>query len=211
MEDASHDGTLGLAQKVACEDDRIVIRSNGDRLGALANIIRGFQALSCQPEDVCLVLDGDDWLGNRKALEWLWNVYRDGKIQLTYGQFRVLSDGRLGQALPFPDEVRQARSYRKYNGPVGFGQLRTFRHKLWSRVDEEDLIDPETGKPWEMAWDVAMMLPMLEMCGPGAIVCMKKVLYTYNDMNPLSDFRTDGRKQLELEGRIRARPSYVGR
>ena len=103
--------------------------------------------------------------------------------------------------------MKARRAYRQHEWIAT--HLRTFRAQLWQRIRREHLNDPQTGLPWEMAWDVAMMVPMLEMCAPGEIRFIPEILYVYNEGNPISDHRKDVTKQRDMHQRILALPSYA--
>ncbi len=210
IDDHSEDQTTKfIDREIRGAEDRFRVWSNDKRVGALANIQKAIQLHSPKPEDVIVTLDGDDWLTHSGVLTMLNQIYDGTPVRLTYGQFRVLSDGRLGQCREFPDDVKRDRSYRTYKGKVGASHLRTFRYELWRKIRSDDLIDPETGAHWNMAWDVAMLLPMMEMCSPEEIRCVAEVLYQYNDRNPLNDHKVDAGQQTRSDQRIRALPAYM--
>jgi hypothetical protein len=58
-----------------------------------------------------------------------------------------------------------------------------------------------------MAWDQAIMFPMLEMSGHRARF-ISEVLYIYNAANPISDHKLDRELQRNLETAIRAQRRY---
>ena len=45
------------------------------------------------------------------------------------------------------------------------------------------------GRYFATAWDLAFMLPMLEMAGPEHIRIVEEMVYVYNNSNPISDHR----------------------
>lgn len=207
VDDRSTDGTWEMVQRVAGSDDRFDLVQNPRRQGALANIIQAIDRHAPDLKDVIVTVDGDDWLAHERVLERLLAVYRDPRVQLTYGQFRQQMSGHVGWCREFPPEVKAARSYRVYDWIAT--HLRTFRYGLWRQIRRRDLNDSQTGKPWEMAWDVAMMMPMLEMCEPDQAVFIPEVLYAYNDLNPINDHKVDAGKQRDMHRRILALPSYA--
>ena len=58
-----------------------------------------------------------------------------------------------------------------------------------------------------MAWDQAIMFPMLEMSGHRAKF-ISEVLYIYNAANPISDCKVDRESQRSLETIIRMQKRY---
>jgi hypothetical protein len=70
----------------------------------------------------------------------------------------------------------------------------------------EDLISP-CGGFYDMAWDQAIMFPMLEMSGHRAKF-ISEVLYIYNAANPINDYKVDRSSQRSLETVIRMQKRY---
>ncbi len=205
VDDASTDGTGRIIERFKLWD-RITLIRRGERIGALANIALGIEALTVNDDEVIVTVDGDDWLADEKVFARLAEVYESGEVQMTYGQFRD-TQGNLGWAKAYDKHIIENRRYRFFG--MLATHLRTFRRKLWKNIRRQDLLDPQTGKPWEMAWDVAFMVPMLEMCRPEQIRCMApEVLYIYNMNNPQSDHVKDRAKQKDCDDRIRALPKY---
>lgn len=207
VDDCSTDGTYEAAVAAASGDDRVLVVRNARRQGALANIAHAIDRHSAESKDVVVTVDGDDWLAHERVLERLLDLYRNPRVQLTYGQFRQVGSGHIGWCADYPDDVKMARAYRHHAWIAS--HLRTFRYGLWRRIRRRDLLDPRSGKHWEMAWDVAMMVPMLEMCAPDQVVFIPDVLYSYNDLNPLNDHKVDVGKQRDMHRRILALPSYA--
>jgi glycosyltransferase involved in cell wall biosynthesis len=177
---------------------------NEAHVGAMANIVKGICLLECAPEDVVLVLDGDDWLFNADVLSKLNDVYARGDVDLTYGQYQNYPDGKKGYCRPVSQEVIAKRNYRRARWT--FYQLRTFRHFLWEAVCDEDLRDSK-GEYVSVAYDVAMMFPMLEMVGE-RFKFIEEVLYVYNIANPINDHKMRKKFLHETERYLRQKPKY---
>ena len=58
-----------------------------------------------------------------------------------------------------------------------------------------------------MGWDVAFMMPMLEMSG-FRTRCITDILYVYNNENPINDSKVDVTLQLATDQEIRKKPLY---
>ena len=84
--------------------------------------------------------------------------------------------------------------------------LRTFKHKLWRQIKHEDLKDA-SGNYYEMTYDQAIMLPLLEMAQERAKF-IPEVLYVYNKENPLNVDKIKAKKQFELAQEIRGKQPY---
>ena len=85
--------------------------------------------------------------------------------------------------------------------------LRTFLFGLWDKINEQDLINPETKRFVKAAWDLAFMFPMLEMAGEKAFY-IEDLLYVYNRTNPLNEDKINHNIQIGEEGMIRRKEKY---
>ncbi len=207
VDDHSTDGTGEFVERVVQNDPRFRVVRNPTRRGALANIITGIDLLAPDDDEVIVTVDGDDWLAHPRVFERLVRAYRNPRVQLTYGQFWQRIREQAGWCADYPAEVKRRHSYRSHGWIAS--HLRTFRYRLWRQIHRNHLNDPETGQPWEMAWDVAMMVPMLEMCAPDEFQFIPDILYIYNDDNPINDHKVDAGKQRDMHRRILALPSYA--
>jgi len=152
------------------------------RLGSgLANIVKGIQLSDPYTEDVIVTLDGDDQLADRYVLRYLSEVYKED-IWMTYGQYYPES----GDYNNFCKPVSDTQGYRK-SGKWMTSHLRTFKYWLWRKIDNKDLRDA-SDKYYCVAWDRAFMYPLIEMAGRHCKF-IDKILYIYNDLNPLNDMK----------------------
>ena len=125
-------------------------------------------------EDVIVILDGDDWFPHENVLNELSEEYDNG-AWMTWGQYLPLS----GSPLNFNKPVENTQTYR-HSRKWHTTALRTFKKWLWDKIKVEDL---KVNGKWACgASDRAYMYPMIEMSG-GHGVCMKNVLYIYNDIH----------------------------
>ncbi len=134
---------------------RVVTVRNEIRLGQLANLVRAVEA--CKDDEILVVLNGEDWLAHEWVLSTLNEYYADPDLWLTYGQYCEFPLYKKGVA----------RGYRKsdWNGlreaPFAAGHLKTFYAGLFRKIATDDLAQHGTFFP--AAFDLAFMLPMLEM------------------------------------------------
>ena len=150
-------------------------------------------------------MDGDDWLHNNNVLKIINDVYKKHKCLLTYGNYvrhPVNEYRRLGS---YPPAIIRANRYR-HKGWIA-SHPRTFKYVLWKNIKRADLLDT-SGNFYRMAWDLAMMFPMLEMSG-GRFVNIDKPLYVYNDANPLNDHKINKKYQDQLNKQIRKKKKYT--
>lgn len=182
---------------------------NTKRVGALANIDKTIRD-NCKGHEVVVLLDGDDAF-NPQALRRLEAEYQDPEVWATYGSFVYYPSGDRGFSQELPLEVWKTRSFRQHD--FAFQHLRTFRAELFKRIDQAHLKD-KNGNYFEVAWDLAIMLPIAELCTPddksgkSHMRYISDILYIYNCNNPISDFRTKRDLQIQTDNYIRSLPPY---
>lgn len=205
IDDCSSDATFDLVQQkilASAQSNKVKIIRNSDRKGALANL---YDAIHSCPDDMIIVtLDGDDFLAHNQVLKRVNLAYQDPLVWLTYGQFIEYPRKFLGHNKAIPNELIANRDYRSWE-ILPVTHLRTFYAGLFKRIKKEDLC--YKGEFLPMAWDVAMLIPMLEMAD-GRIEYIPDILYMYNNSNPLSDHRTNNKLQLKLGYMIKSWPPY---
>jgi glycosyltransferase involved in cell wall biosynthesis len=163
VDDASTDGS---AAAVPAGDPRCTLLANPSRIGPVASVRRAV-AERCAPEEVVVVLDGEDRLASPAALATLQEAYAARDAWVTYGQFEH-ADGRRGDAKPFPDAASFARA-RELAGHLG--PPLTFRAGLFRRLAEQDealdcLRRPD-GSFHRHDLEAVLGPPLAELAGPG--------------------------------------------
>lgn len=207
IDDQSTDGTYEIARRFIGSDRRFQLVRNSSRRGALANIILGIKRLRLHPSAIIATVDGDDWLLHSGALSTVLRTYEERpQLRLTYGQFIHAASKAIGFCAPYAPAISTRRIYRRHTWFAS--HLRSFRAELWNKIASADLVDPGTGKPWAMAWDLGMMFPMLEMCRREEIGFIPETIYVYNDVNALNDNRVDPKLQNSIERAIRKMRPY---
>jgi glycosyltransferase involved in cell wall biosynthesis len=203
--DPAGDQTIYKAIKYTA-DSRITVVANNTRMYALPNIIRSIVEQSPSPEDVILTLDADDWCSGPGSLSVVKRYYdRNPEILMTHGSW-----------LPYPLMPVATNNYpysledwvkgvRKVDWRAS--HLRTFKYKVWKCVKDEDLRDVNK-KYFETAWDLAMMMPMLEMCGPNRVKYISERVYTYNQETPFNDGKIRLKEQMDTSKYIANKPAY---
>ena len=205
VDDASTDDTPCLVAEYLAESPeahRVVFHRNEMRVGPLSNTDKAIR--SCDPNEVIVLVDGDDLLAHRQVLTRLNTIYQDPDVWLTWGQFTRFPPGREGFCSPIPSEVVGANAFRDYT--FVSSHLRTFYAALYQRIRLVDVKDID-GQFFMIAGDVAQMFALHEMAGPhGRFVA--EVLYKYNRENPLNDDKLDRAGQVHAELRIRRKARY---
>ena len=213
IDDASTDGTAESANGFINEyevilkrhgfESRTTLVKNKIRMRALANI---YYAVHRFPDDAIVVMvDGDDFLkdGDENIISYIVDVYRDPNVWLTYGTYEPTHK-------PFPifcedvshKNFRTERFFRKH--PWVFSHLRTFYAGLFKKIKKEDLMI--NGEFLPTAYDIAIMTPMLEMSN-GRFKYIDKVLYVYNNDNPICDYKIES--STVLPDYIRSKSPYA--
>lgn len=187
-------------------DERFSVIHNESNRKALKNITEGFDFLKSKDdkESVLAVIDGDDYLFCEFSLKLVDQVYSKTSSALTYGSFVMWPTGELSFDRSFPKEVIENNSYRNYK--FISSHLRTFKSYLWNSINDEDLRDID-GDYFKVGWDVAFMIPMLEMSG-GKFTYIPNILYVYNRWNPISDDVINSQNQMRVDRLIRTKKSY---
>lgn len=205
VDDCSPDKTGELVEKYIADNNlssRIKLIRNETRKGAMRNLYDIIH--SCEDDEIIVTLDGDDWFAHSEVLMKLDSVYSDPNCWMTYGQYQSWPDGNIGCSKQIPPPVTETNNFRR--APWCSSHLRSFYTWLFKKIEEKDLLDPK-GNFYPMAWDLAMMFPMLEMSGPRAKF-LSDILYIYNVENPINDYKINLQLQQGLEMVIRAKPRY---
>ena len=208
INDCSSDRTSEFVKKAVLNRgavDRVTVVDNPVRRKALANFYHGIHEY-VDDEEIVVVLDGDDALAGPHVLSYLNKVYShpQKEIWLTYGQYQEMRSKNRGFCCPYPKDVIRENRFRSYqHGP---SHLRTFYGWLFKKIRKEDLM--KNGNFFAMTYDLAMMFPMLEMARDHFLF-IPRILYSYNDDNPISDHRVNQKLQRATDLYIRSLPRYT--
>lgn len=209
INDASTDKTKQKIEEILAfyADKRFKFINNDFNKKALNNIINGFNYLNSQqdPENILIVVDGDDFLYSNNSLQFVNDVYQKNKdLLLTYGNHIHYPTGSRSNCSKFPDHIIKNREFRNY--PFISSHLRTYKSKLWYNINDNDLRDSDN-QYYKVACDVSFMIPMLEMAGD-RIEFIEEILYCYNRINPLSDDIIQPYEQGRIDLEIRKKKKY---
>lgn len=141
-DDASTDGTYELVKKYIIdngfEQKTTIIRNN---INMMQTYNRYIMYNMCQDDEICCMLDGDDWLVNSDVLSKLNNLYNANDLLISYGQFYYYFDDKIQNLTGFQKyskETIQSLTYRKH--PLFVAQhLRTCVAKLLKTIPPEYL------------------------------------------------------------------------
>ena len=174
--------------------------TNKKNIGPLGNAYQAVikYSTNLREDDIVIILDGDDFFANKETLETLNKFYNKEDCWMTYGSYVNLSDKRRGKfSFPVPKQVIEKNSYRQ--SPWCTSHLRSYKAFLVQKIKIEDLLDNDDGF-YRAAGDLAMMFPLLEMCGPKAKF-VDKILYIWNDCSDLNEHKSKRELQLKCENK----------
>lgn len=200
IDDHSIDGTWDIVSKY----DTCIVRNDTNMVHSLINAYTGLRAFFFDPEDIIVHLDGDDWLADNSVLSYLNEVYQD-EVWLTYGQYAPLSGKYKDYCHPFSEIGVTSETYRK-SGQWTTSHLKTFKKKCWDKINEDDF--KRDGKWLITCGDLAMMYPIIEMAGDKRIRFIDKVLYIYNDLNPMNHMKTYTNESIETAKYLQSKACY---
>ena len=178
---------------------------NDEKCYALKNISDAIDASGADDDDIIILLDGDDWLASGLTLGHLNTHYRDSECWMTYGSYVMHPYGVKGpEPSAYPQDIIDNNTYRKDTWRAS--HLRTFRKKVWDKIDKKDLQDTN-GDFYKMAYDQAIMLPLIEMSGDRCKY-LEDILHVYNKENPLNVDKIKAQEQVKTAKEIRAKKPY---
>lgn len=204
IDDHSNDGTGELVEsylEIHDTEKRVTLIQNPERIGALENIYNA--VWQCNPSEIIVTVDGDDWLPDGNVLQFLNQMYSDPDVWMTYGQYKLFPNEMTGGAEPIPECVISSNSFREY--PWVSTHLRTFYAGLFQKIKKDDFL--HNGAFFPVTWDLAFMFPMLEMAGTHSRF-VSTIVYVYNIATPISDNKLHKALIQELETEIRSRERY---
>lgn len=205
--DPSGDNSHSIASKYSILDERIKLVLNSNREYATSNIIRSIDEQPCQDGDVIVTLDGDDWFSDNKSLSIVKGYYdRYPNLLVSHGSWVSYPDPLArNNNYPYSTEDWQ-KGIRRV--PWRASHLRTFKYKVWKHVNKEDLKGPD-GLYARVAWDLAIMFPMLELSGHSRVIFVPELIYTYNQETPFNDSKMRLMEQMQYADYFAAKPPYM--
>ena len=159
------------------EDQNLQIIRNKERKYKTENFYEIITKL--QNEDIIIVLDNDDKLDNKMAIEKVYKIYQeDNNIEFVYSNFKF-SHGVLGNNMAIP-----SNNWNPYDGAWITSHLTTFKAKRFKKINKLNFLG--NNQEWiKMACDQAVVLPLLysiwQECGNySKVKFINEILYYYN-------------------------------
>lgn len=203
-DDASPDDTVDKVSQVVDKYDawdKFTLIQNDVRKGAMHNIYN--MVHSCQDDEIVVTTDGDDWFTHNKSLQIIGKEYRKD-IWMTYGSYQDVPQNTRGCCKPYSQLEINQNKFRYV--PWRASHPRSFLVSLFKKIPKKEFYDPQ-GNFLDMAWDLAFMLPMLEMSGPRHAY-IHDIIYDYNGMNPIQDHKVNQGRQAQMDRWIRSKPRF---
>jgi len=178
------DSSYEIAKKY--ESKKLRVYKNENREYALSNIHKAISLLNIEDEDIIVLVDLDDWLANRKVLLTIKSYYDNNEnLLVTYGSWKAYpyEFNFPNNSKPYTlDDFKNGVRNTEWKGTA----LRTMKYKIWKELKNKDLRDSD-GEYFRTAWDVAIMMPLLEMAGFDRSQFVKEIVYVYNKITPFND------------------------
>ena len=176
---------------------------DNDNNGACRNHFETLQKIDPKKTNIIIHLDGDDKLIDENTLNYLFQIYQNDDTWATYGNY-VSRQGSICK--PIEKDVPFRISFIKSGWK--WSHLRTFRANLIPFLKKEDMLD-SAGNWFTSAPDVAIFLPILEMCGNDRVKFIDRdfVYYRLHDNNEHSS-KQKLNDQIRCAVEIMHKPSY---
>lgn len=200
-DDMSTDNTVSVIKKTIEGDGRFVLIENKVKMYQPGNYDQVIRGMNIPDEEICVEIDGDDWLPNPNVLDSVNKIYQDENVWMTSGSFKY-HDGRPGFANP-PTNFINIR-----NQTFTLSHMRTWKSWLWKKINVDDLKN-SNGEYWSVAGDLSFMFPMVEMSGEEHFKFIPEVLYVYNESNPINDHKVNMSKVSSTVNVIRNKQPYI--
>lgn len=204
MDDCSTDDSLDYLEAYLAQKQfpfQIIILKNKYNYGGLFNTWKGVYL--AEEDEIIVCLDGDDELVGTSVFSLLNEEYSSQDIWLTYGQYVRKSDNCIGHCDFYDEAIIIEQSYRMHKWKAS--ALRTFYAGLFKQIRLENFFYNSIFM--KAGWDLCFMFPMLEMAGK-RFKFLNTILYEYNDLNSLNDFKKDIFGQVYLDIMMRNRKRY---
>lgn len=209
INDDSSDGTSGAIKDTISGLDwwirpKFHVIENAINVGALENQIYTIRN-HCVAGDIIMLIDGDDRLVNDPNIFKKYSRYYDEDgCDMTYGSCWSEADNIPLVAQEYPDYIKWNRDYKQYlfNWNFPYSHLRTFGYNLFEKIDLTKLQD-SSGNYYKAGGDGALIYELLENCDSDRVKVVSDIVYIYNDLNPLNDYKVNSQEQNRNANEIR--------
>ena len=219
-DESTDDSFAQLQQSISsCSDTQcrdVIVRCNRKRMGMTANTHSAIVKYA-SPDDLIVIVDGDDRLLHRDVLTYINAFFERHDCWVMYGgsywnpptphAFKTRDyDGQQLQHLRVSSETHDAELQDKWR----VHHLRVFVAGLYLELVAQDpnleFLRDSDGVFFDMAADVAVMRPIMEMAGPGRVKHNPTNIYEYN-LHDENDHVIDHRRQWKCMREVFEKPS----
>ena len=175
--------------------DKFSVIQNTENKGAVRNQVDAIRKIA-EDNAIVILLDGDDSLVNDNTLFSYYNTMYDGTTEFTYGSCWSMVDNIPLISQPYPDDVKQRKDYRNhhFNWIMPYTHLRTFKKYLINELTD-DLFTDDNGRWYKAGGDGSLFYALIEAADPNKVKCLQDIVYNYNDINPLNDYKVNSDEQ----------------
>lgn len=186
----TEDKTFEKAKKF--ESDKITVVKTPKNNFVIKNYLKAIEILKPSDNSILVNVDADDWLIDNDVLTKIDIEYmKNPNLMITCGSWKTFPDyiNIPSNCIPYTVD-----DFKKGIRKVGFRgtHLRTMKYIVFKNIDEKEFKDSITGEIYNVAADVAIMNPALEMVGFENYKFIKDILYVYNRE---TDFNEDKEKK----------------
>ena len=174
INDCSNDNTIQEVEKYKHENPNMNITLINNASREWPAYSRYVASKETNNDEVCIFLDGDDWLVKDDCLTTLNRVYKNKKIYATFGSMI--------------NAEWQYKKWKKYkrenvvNGGCYFPHLRTTRASIVKAISPY-YMQTETNEWLHVCTDIALFMAVIEAVGEQGYVFLKNEFVHYNTKN----------------------------
>ena len=150
IDDCSDDGTFDLVKEYLSDKgmmDKCTLIRQDKQYGQAYNRYLAYHL--CNDEDVCILLDGDDWLIDDTVLDYLDDFMKREDVDMTYGFFKYFVNGKTKETKKHSDYSKECvlnKTYRDIVAPKNKNwkavHLRVMKAKYLKNINPFDFLDP---------------------------------------------------------------------
>ena len=149
IDDCSDDGTFDLVKEYLSDKgmiDKCTLIRQDKQYGQAYNRYLAYHL--CNDEDVCILLDGDDWLIDDTVLDYLEDFMKREDVDMTYGLFKYFVNGKTKDTKKHSDYSKECilnKNYRDIVAPKNKNwkavHLRVMKAKYLKNISPFDFLD----------------------------------------------------------------------
>jgi glycosyltransferase involved in cell wall biosynthesis len=205
--DKTHEMFLKLTEKYK---DKITYIQNNINYGQAFNRYQGY--MSCRDDEICILLDGDDWLYHKFCLKYIAYFMKINDVDITYGLQYNYENGKINKKnFNYKNYTNYIISNKLYRySPWLAGHLRVMKAKYLKNINIFDFLDTSLNF-FECSTDLVESYCCLEQCDKHHKLDEVVVVYNIdNSMRYKTSFYNDKINEYReiIRQQIRKRPIY---